>query len=227
MANLVAAVVFFLGIHFGISGTALRARLVNLIGERVFRGLFALTSIAGLIWLIRAYSTAPYIQTWGRLIVLEPLAQPLVLIAALFVVIGVSTPSPTTAGMESQLTRGVQVRGITRITRHPFLWGVALWAFVHFVINGDLAAALVFGSLLLLAVVGTSSIDAKRRRAYGESWEQFSRETSNVPFAAILQRRNSFRPALREIGVARPLIAIAIFAALFLLHGRLFGAPLT
>jgi uncharacterized membrane protein len=227
MANLVAAVAFFLVIHFGVSGTALRGRLVGLIGEKLFRGLFALASIAGLIWLIRAYSTAPYVRTWGRLIALDPLAQPLMLIAALFVVIGVTTPSPTTAGMESQLTRGVQARGMTRITRHPFLWGVALWAFVHFVINGDVAAALVFGSLLLLAVVGTTSIDAKRRRAYGESWEQFSRETSNVPFAAILQRRNHFWPALREIGVARPLIAIAIFAALFLLHGRLFGAPLT
>ena len=29
MANLVAAVVFFLGIHFGVSGTALRGRLVS------------------------------------------------------------------------------------------------------------------------------------------------------------------------------------------------------
>ena len=129
--------------------------------------------------------------------------------------------------MESQLTRGVQVRGITRITRHPFLWGVALWAFVHFVINGDVAAALVFGSLLLLAVVGTSSIDAKRRHAFGESWEHFSRETSNIPFAAILQRRNHFWPALREIGFVRPLIAVTVFVALFQLHGRLFGAPLT
>jgi uncharacterized membrane protein len=227
MANLVAAVVFFLGIHFGVSGTALRARLVSLIGEKAFRGLFAITSIVGLIWLIRAYSTAPYIRTWGRLTALEPFALPLMLIAALFVVIGVSTPSPTTAGMESQLTRGVQARGITRVTRHPFLWGVALWALVHLVINGDVAAALVFGSLLLLAVVGTSSIDAKRRDAYGAGWERFSLETSNVPFAAILQRRNHFWPALREIGIVRPLIAIAVFVALFLLHGRLFGAPLT
>jgi uncharacterized membrane protein len=227
MANLVAAVVFFLGIHFGVSGTALRGRLVKLIGEKAFRGLFALTSVAGLIWLIRAYAAAPYIRTWGRLIGLDVLAQLLMLIAALFVVVGVSTPSPTTAGMESQLTRAVQVRGITRITRHPFLWGVALWAFVHFVINGDLAAALVFGSLLLLAVAGTSSIDAKRRRAYGASWEHFSSETSNLPFAAILQRRNHFWPALREIGFVRPLIAVTVFIALFQLHGRLFGAPLT
>jgi uncharacterized membrane protein len=227
MANLVAAVVFFLGIHFGVSGTAVRGRLVALIGEKAFRGLFALASIAGLIWLIRAYSTAPYVRTWGRLIVLDPLALPLMLVAAVFVVVGISTPSPTTAGMESQLTRGVEVRGITRITRHPFLWGVALWAFVHFVINGDVAAGLVFGSLLLLAVAGTSSIDAKRRHAYGERWEHFSRETSNVPFAAILQRRNHLVPALREIGFVRPLVAVAVFVALLLLHGRLFGAPLT
>lgn len=227
MANLIAAVVFFLGIHFGISGTSLRGRLVNLIGEKAFRGVFALTSIAGLIWLIRAYATAPYIRTWGRLLVLDTLAQPLMLVAVVFVVVGISTPSPTIAGMESQLTRGVQVRGITRITRHPFLWGVALWAFVHLVINGDVAAALVFGSLLLLAVVGTSSIDAKRRHAFGQRWENFSGETSNIPFAAILQRRNHFWPALREIGFVRPLIAVTVFVALFQLHGRLFGAQLT
>ncbi len=226
MANLIAAAVFFLGIHFGISGTRLRDRLVRVVGEKAFRGLFALTSIAGLIWLIRAYSVAPYIPLWGKLIALKPAAEPLVLIAVAFVVIGISTPSPTTAGMESQLTREVQVRGMTRITRHPFLWGTALWALVHFVINGDAAAAIVFGSLFLLAVVGTTSIDAKRRRAYGERWEQFARETSNVPFAAISAGRNRLAPALREIGIVRPLIAIAVFVALFLLHGRLFGGPL-
>ena len=98
---------------------------------------------------------------------------------------------------------------------------------MHFVVNGDVAAALVFGSLLLLAVAGTSSIDAKRRHAYGERWEHFLRETSSIPFAAILQRRNYLWPALREIGLVRPLIAVGVFAALFLLHGRLFGAPLT
>ena len=200
---------------------------MGVVGEKPFRGLFALASIAGLIWLIRAYSAAPYIRAVGPADrARSRVALPLVLIAVAFVVIGISTPSPTTAGMESQLTREVQVRGMTRITRHPFLWGTALWAFVHFVINGDVAAAIVFGSLLLLAVGGTASIDAKRRRAYGERWEQFARETSNVPFAAIVAGRNQLGAALREIGIVRPLIAIAVFVALFLLHGRLFGAPL-
>jgi uncharacterized membrane protein len=226
MANLIAAAVFFLGIHFGVSGTKLRDALVRLVGDKLYRGLFALASIAGLIWLIRAYSSAPYVPLWGKLLALKPVAEPLVLIAAAFVVIGVSTPSPTVAGGESQLTREVQARGMTRITRHPFLWGTALWAFVHFVINGDLASSIVFGSLLVLAVVGTASIDAKRRRVYGERWEQFARQTSNVPFAAIFAGRNQLAPVLREIGIVRPLVAIAVFVALFLLHGRLFGAPL-
>jgi uncharacterized membrane protein len=227
MANLIAAAVFFLAIHFGVSGTRLRDRLVGVLGERAFRGLFALASVVGLIWIARAYSHAPHVDLWGQLLALKPIASALVLVAFAFIVIGVSTPSPTTAGMESQLTREVQVRGMTRITRHPFLWGTALWALVHFIVNGDAASAVLFGSLLLLALAGTASIDAKRRRNYGERWEQFARLTSNVPFAAIAAGRNQLGPALREIGIVRPLMAIVIFAVVFVLHGRLFGAPLT
>jgi uncharacterized membrane protein len=227
MANLIAAAAFFLAIHFGVSGTRLRDRLVGVLGERAFRGLFALTSVAGLIWMARAYSHAQHVSLWGQLIVLKPIAPALMLIAFAFIVIGVSTPSPTTAGMESRLEGEVQVRGMTRITRHPFLWGTALWALVHFVINGDAASSVLFGSLLLLALAGTASIDAKRRRNYGERWEQFARETSNIPFAAIAAGRNRLGPALREIGIVRPLVTIVIFAVVFALHGRLFGAALT
>lgn len=227
MANLIAAAIFFLGIHFGVSGTKLRDRLVRAIGAKPFVGLFALASIIGLVWLAKAYASAPHVALWGQLIVLKPVAMPLLLIAFAFVVIGVSTSSPTKVGMDSQLKREVQVRGMTRITRHPFLWGTALWALVHFVINGDAASSLLFGSLLLLAVGGTASIDAKRRRNYGEGWEQFARQTSNIPFAAIASGRNQLGAALREIGIVRPLIAVAVFVASYLLHGRLFGAPLT
>jgi uncharacterized membrane protein len=183
--------------------------------------------VAGLIWMARAYSHAQHVSLWGQLIVLKPIALALMLVAFAFIVIGVSTPSPTTAGMESRLQGEVQVRGMTRITRHPFLWGTALWALVHFVINGDAASSVLFGSLLLLALAGTASIDAKRRRNYGERWEQFARETSNIPFAAIAAGRNRLGPALREIGIVRPLVALGIFAVVFALHGRLFGAALT
>ena len=225
MENLVAAAAFFLAIHFGVSGTPLRARLVSAMGEKVYRALFSIASIVGLIWLIRAYNRAPQIELWGQLLALKPLAAALVLLAFLLVVIGLSTPTPTGVGGEARLTRDAPVRGILRITRHPFLWGVALWAAIHFIINGDAASSVLFGSLLLLSVGGTASIDRKRRLAFGEHWEQFARATSNLPFAAIAAGRNELGAALREIGFVRPLVAVAIYAAAFVFHARLFGVP--
>jgi uncharacterized membrane protein len=225
MVNLVAAVIFFLAIHFGVSGTRLRDRLVASMGERTFRGLFSLASLGGLIWIIHAYRNAPQIPTWGQLLALKPAAAALVLLAFLFIVIGLATSSPTAAGREAQLSTDAPARGIVRITRHPFLWGTALWALVHLTINGDLASLILFGSLLLLALGGTASIDNKRRRIFGEHWHKFAQATSNVPFAAIASGRNQLGAALREIGVVRPLIAVLVFAALFLLHARLFGVP--
>src|ERR1700738_246586 len=53
----------------------------------------------------------------------------------------------------------------------------------------------------------------------------FIQATSNVPFAAIAAGRDQLRPALREIGILRPVIAIAAYALFFVFHGRLFGAP--
>ena len=227
MLTLIAASSFFLLIHFGVSGTRLRDVLVARLGAGPYRGAFVVASLVGIVWMTRAYRRAPAVDLWGQLIGLRPLAFALVLIAFLFVGIGLATPSPTRVGMETKLAQGTEiVRGIVRITRHPFLWGVGFWAFIHLVVNGDLASVILFGSLLLLALGGTVSIDAKRRRSFGEPWNRFIQATSNVPFAAIAAGRNQLRPALREIGILRPVIAIAAYALFFVFHGRLFGAPL-
>jgi uncharacterized membrane protein len=227
MYSLIAASVFFLLIHFGVSGTRLRDVLVARIGTGPYRGAFALASIVGLVWMSSAYGRAPAVDLWGQLIGLRPLAFVLVFIAFLFVGIGLATPSPTRVGMESTLTQGTDsVRGVVRITRHPFLWGVGLWAFVHLIVNGDLASLILFGSLLLLALVGTAFIDAKRRRNFGDQWSRFAQATSNVPFAAIATGRNQLGPALREIGILRSVIATLAYVLVLIFHGRLFGAPL-
>jgi uncharacterized membrane protein len=225
MGNLIAAAAFFLAIHFGVSGTRFRDRLVSMLGEQAYRGLFSLASLIGLLWIIYAYGHAPHRALWGQLLMLKPVAWVLVFIAFLFIVIGLVTPSPTITGMESQLTRGVPAKGIVRITRHPFLWGVGLWALVHLVINGDAASLMLFGSMLVLALGGTASIDNKRRRNFGEHWDRFAAATSNVPFGAIASGRNQLGTALSEIGIVRPLIAIAVFVFMFALHARFFGVP--
>ncbi|HUJ52337.1 MAG TPA: NnrU family protein [Steroidobacteraceae bacterium] len=227
MPNLIAASVFFLFIHFAVSGTRWRDALVARLGEGPYRGLFAVTSLVGLGWMIYAYRRAPEIPLWGPLPGLRPVAFILMCLAFLLIVIGLATPSPTQVGAEVRLTQGTAtVRGIVRVTRHPFLWGVALWGLVHVAANGDLASLVFFGSLLLLAVGGTASIDAKRHRTLGTAWETFAQKTSSLPFAAIVSGRNSMAAAVREIGLVRPLVALIAYALVIVFHGRFFGAPL-
>ncbi len=227
MYSLIAASAFFLVIHFGVSGTRLRDVLVARMGAGPYRGAFALASLVGLVWMGSAYGRAPTVDLWGQLSSLRPLAFVLVLLAFLFVGIGLATPSPTQVGMESKLAQGTDiVRGVVRITRHPLLWRVALWALVHLIMNGDLASLILFGSLLLLALGGTAFIDAKRRRSFGDQWSRFAQGTSNVPFAAIATGRNQLGPALREIGILPPIIVTVAYVLVLIFHGRVFGASL-
>lgn len=225
MPDLLAACAYFLLIHFGVSGTRLRDVLAGRLGDRPYRGLFSLASIIGIAWMVYAYRHAPLLATWGLVLGFRRAAYVLVFIAFLFAVIGVTTPNPTQVGMESRLDPAT-ARGMVRITRHPFLWGVALWAATHLVLNGDVASLILFGTLLVTAIGGTAAIDAKRRRRFPELWPKFAEATSSVPFAAIARGNNRLGPALGEIGVWRILLALVLYGVAFYLHGRM-GPPLT
>jgi uncharacterized membrane protein len=113
------------------------------------------------------------------------------------------------------------VVGILRVTRHPLLWGIALWAFAHLLANGDVASVLLFGTFLVLALLGPFLIDAKRRRARGAAYERFLAVTSNVPFAAIAAGRTSLHAA--ELGWWRIAAGLLLYVAFLAGHRWLFG----
>lgn len=221
MLQLVLAAAFFLGIHFVISGSRLRDVCVEKLGEKNFRAGFSVLSLLGIGWLAHAYRAAPYVDTWGQLGWFKPFAAVLVLLAFVLVVLGVTTRNPTVVGGEKALYDEDPARGVLRITRHPFLWGVALWALAHVIVNGDVASLVLFGSLLLLALGGTISIDDKRLRLYGEAWEKFLLSTSNLPFGAIREGRNRF--VFAEIGWRWPAVAVVLYLAMLHFHSKLFG----
>jgi uncharacterized membrane protein len=225
MLKLAAAALSFVALHRIISGSYVRDRIVALIGEAAFRRVFALASLACLIWLWLAFLSAQT-SPWNRML-FSPLADlailqiPLQLLAFLFIVAGVTTRNPTISGMGAAASDRHIVRGVLRISRHPFLWGIALFAVGHMLVVPNIAAWGFFGTLLVLALTGTLSIDAKRHRAFGDSWKAFATATSNVPFQAIVTRRQ--RLQFREIGWWRPLAGFALYALLILAHPYLFG----
>ncbi len=55
MAALMMAAIFFDGIHFLFAGSALRVRLVRVMGEEAFQTIFSVMSLGGIIWLSRTY----------------------------------------------------------------------------------------------------------------------------------------------------------------------------
>jgi uncharacterized membrane protein len=226
MSEFSLALLGFVLLHVGVSATGLRAVLVKTIGEGPFRGAFALASIAllaALIWTYAATRDAfdnPQLfasPAWGRHV-----THALMLCSLLLVVPGFLTPGPTQAGFEGALNKPDPVKGIHRVTRHPFLWGAILWGVAHLFSNGDRASVSLFGALALMVLVGVRSIDRKGAARNPEGWARYAAQTSNIPFAAILQGRN--RLVLSEMWW-RLLLALGVFAALGYFHRLLFGVP--
>jgi uncharacterized membrane protein len=217
--SLILAALFFIGIHLGIAGTTMRDRVIGILGENGYRAVFAAASVIGLAWLVVAYNRAPYVATWGILEWWKPIAIILMLPAALLVVIGLMTPNPTSVAQEGRV--GQPPQGILRITRHPFLTGVGLWALVHLIGNGDVASLVFFANWAIVAVAGTVSIDAKRRRLLGSTWEPFAGQTSIVPFAAIATGRNRFIPG--EVGFWRWAVALLVYVLMLGGHAPVLG----
>jgi uncharacterized membrane protein len=220
MAMLVLAAAVFLAAHF-ISSTPLRSGLIGMLGEKAYLGLYSLVSLAAVAWMIWAYVKAPYERLWvgDEFKVWAIVLMPVSLVS---IVAGGMTRNPGAVRQESALASMGEPRGILRITRHPIMWGIALWAAVHLIARGDTASVIFFGAMLLLAVLGTLLIDARKNRTLGPDWQRFASLTSNVPFGAIIQGRNRFQ--FDEIGWKKVLIGVAVYLAFFFLHPFLFGA---
>ena len=219
IAHLALACLVFLATHF-VTSTPLRRSLVEAIGERAYLGAYAAVSFLTIGWMAWAYLRAPTLPLWQvpgvGLWPLVVMPFSLILVAA-----GVMSRNPSAVGQSQALRSEEPARGILRVTRHPVMWGIALWAAVHAAARGDTASLLFFGSFLALALAGTKLIDARKSDALGEDWRRFAEVTSNVPFTAIVEGRNRF--VFAEIGWKRLLVGLGLFAVVLVAHPWLFG----
>ena len=218
--HLALATLAFVATHF-VPSTPLRMTLVEAIGERAYLGAYSLVSFLTIGWMVFAYLRAPVIPLFHvpglRLWPLAVMPVAFVLIAA-----GVMTRNPSAVGQHEGLKSEEPARGIVRVTRHPVMWGIALWAAVHLLARGDVAALVFFGGFLLVALAGTRLMDLRKADTHGEDWKRFAAVTSNVPFSAIVEGRN--RLVFAEIGWKRVLAGLVAFGVFFAAHPWLFGA---
>jgi len=127
------SVIAFVGLHFLLSHP-LRGPLVRRAGERAFQGIYSVISLItfGLaIYFYRILGREPQLWIAGDGIWL--LASILMWIGSILFV-GSFLKNPALPGARVQ--RGARPHGVFAITRHPMMWGFALWATVHLAVIG-------------------------------------------------------------------------------------------
>lgn len=219
ITHLALASLVFLATHY-IASTPLREVLVARIGK-AYLALYSLVALATLGWMIWAFYHTQFINLWYA-VAWRPVPLVVMPFALVFVVCALTTPNPTAVGKSRLLKSAQPARGILRVTRHPLMWGFALWAVSHIVARGDAAAAIFFGTFAVLAISGAWRMDRRKAATLGESWAHFAAVTSNVPFAAIASGRNKFK--LAEIGWWKIALGLALYVVFLVFHYQLFGA---
>lgn len=221
MAEFLIALALFLAAHVIPARTGLRERLVARLGERAYLIGYSLLSLALLWWLIAAAIRAPAIPLWPASLTSYQIALVLMLPASMLLVGGALGPNPLSVGFV-RLGYDPAAPGLVGVTRHPLLWGFALWAAAHIFPNGELVPLVMFGGFGLFALLGMLVVDRRKRRRMGSEWDRLAAPTSAIPFAAWASR-----PAARRwrLGAALTTLlgGVALYLALLWLHPRVIG----
>lgn len=121
---------------------AQRAALAARMGDKS-KGIFALALLASVVLMVIGYKQAPFVTVWEPPVWLRHLNNLMMLVAVVFF------------GMGSSKGR------LRAAFRHPMLMGFMIWAVAHLLVNGDLASVVLFGGLLVWAVVQIMLINTR------------------------------------------------------------------
>ncbi len=182
MATLAIASSTFVGTHFALSHP-LRDPLVRRMGESAFRGLYAIVALATLLWTVGAYkavpATAPAYVAGDEAWLVASVAM--LFASVLFAGSLIGNPALPSPNANAAATRNAL--GVLAITRHPMMWGFAIWALTHLLLWPTPENHVLTTAILLLSLGGALAQDMKKARLMGDAWRGWCRRTAFVPFA--------------------------------------------
>jgi len=151
MTILIAGLIVFFGVHILPWFPARRGAAIARLGAKGYRGAFALTSAIGLGLIIYGYATADRTFLWAAPEGARMLAY-------------IAVPVALCLNVAAEIGSNIK-----RITAHPMLWGVGIWAAVHLLNNGDVESLLLFGSFLVFAPAAMISANLRGARPRAEN----------------------------------------------------------
>jgi uncharacterized membrane protein len=211
-ASLITACALFVGTHFLMSHP-LRARMVARLGENGFAGVYSLVSLATFGWMIWAYRQAPMGEmVWNVGDAIWVVASLLTLLASVLF-LGSFFGNPVLSQTSGEALISKQPGGALLVTRHPMMWGFALWGVAHVLIAPRADSFIFVGSIIFLALAGAAGQDRKKAALGGDGWSHWVANTSYWP--RLLQ--------LPKVGLRLWLAGIALWLVASWSH-NFFGA---
>jgi uncharacterized membrane protein len=216
LTSLIAANLAFAGTHVALSHP-LRAPLIRMVGDKGFLGLYSLVAFAALGWIIVAFRqvgpgggalwNGQTDLAWG-------LASLLTLIS-LTLVVGANKGNPAMPGVGAEAISRAEAKGVFAVTRHPMMWGFAIWALSHILISPTPRTIVTAGTMGALGLLGSHLQDRKKEALLGAAWNEWESRTSFVP---RLGKLAGIAPAIW-------VIALVLWLALSWLHVWLAYVP--
>ena len=210
LVNLIAASVTFVGTHFALSHP-LRAPLVSVVGEKGFAGVYSLVGLATFGWMIWAFVEMPRrgAPLWNGSGEAIWIVASLLTIVALALFIGSLRGNPALPDPRAgQGLASKRPEHVFRVTRHPMMWGFALWALAHILVAPTARTLVLAGAIGFLALVGAHLQDRKKQVLMGDGWRAWENKTSYWPQLS----------ALPGIGLGLWAVAIALWLAITWAH---------
>ncbi len=183
---LIAAAIAFVGSHFALSHP-LRAPLVKAAGDKGFAALYSLVALASFAWLVMAFRAAPVsAPLWdGQGAAVWIIASALTLIAAVLFA-GSFAGNPAMPDPRAAQLAAKGPHGVFHVTRHPMMWGFALWAGAHALVSPTVRVLVLTAAIGFLALVGSHLQDRKKEAAMGAAWTGWEAKTSYWPMLGAL-----------------------------------------
>lgn len=211
LLQLALASTAFVGTHFLLSHP-LRAPLVKRLGEKGFLPVYSVVALATMVWMAESFKSAPATGLPGSGAAGWIIASILTLLA-MVLLIGSLWRNPALPNPGAAPKVPGKAHGVFNVTRHPMMWGIALWAISHIVLWWSWRTVIVALAMLVLALVGSAFQDAKKHGLHGEVWAGWEAKTSYWP------RLGGFA----KVGWLVWLVAIAGWLAATWAHGPVGG----
>eukprot|EP00271_Cylindrocystis_brebissonii_P007298 TRINITY_DN20661_c0_g1_i1.p1 TRINITY_DN20661_c0_g1~~TRINITY_DN20661_c0_g1_i1.p1 ORF type:complete len:231 (+),score=24.84 TRINITY_DN20661_c0_g1_i1:245-937(+) len=211
----------FTGTHLVMSHEPVREKLINTMGEKRFAGAYSLVAFGTFIpttyYYVRYGRGQGIVPGWTSLTQTRPMRY-LGLATKVTAAIGfgqaISAPNPIAESAfktDDKAAPKVEVTGVYRITRHAMFSSVALLGIGNILTRGHAGDLVYWAGFPTVWLLGCAHQDTRKRN---ELPKEFYDSTSLVPFAAIVEGRNSLKEAFKEFN--KPAFVMAFIAPLFL-----------